>query len=484
MRKFYLLTCLLLVFSVSFAQDYQFFDDDYTVFKTSIFVFPYNTLTVNAEESKKFYGFQTMVNHKTDDYFDLNGPGFLGQHAIWDTTNNYYVLFNRFNDSIFIHTHKQLNETWVAWHNESDSAMAKITDVQVQELENNIFDTIKTINFIYPENNTDFFQTVHNETFVISSERGLVECFNIVLFPGLAPSYAIPQRFELYENNPAPFDPAVVDSISEAEIYDLYEGDELHVDDFYMIENGSSYIGRSTKSIVKVLSRTDTDTTTKLQVRRKYKVWEDYVVTDQDIDTLNYTYSKTVLGIMPPYRLEIEDETFATIYGLGVKYGKVAIINALGEFAKDGDGNWQQVVYKNQWNFALQYAVLGLGQWYYEDAGAINAEQHKLVYYKKNGQEWGTPLDFEVGMQNIQNASINVFPNPVTDVLKIIIDRHNFETVHLQIFDSKGAMVHTAVLPETNNAINVNNLGNGTYFYRIFDNNDIDKRGKFVKTTD
>ncbi len=487
MRKVYLLSWLLFVFSSSFTQDYQFFDDDYTVFKTSNFVFPYNTLTVSAEESKKYYEFQTMVNHETDDYFDLNGPGFLGQHAIWDTVNNYYVLFNRFNDSIFIYTHKQLNDTWVAWHNESDSALAKVVDVQVQETENSIFDTIKTISFIYPENGTDYFQTVHDEIFVISSERGLVECFNIVIFPGLPSGGSVPVFYELYEDEQVPdsdFDPADVCNFSEAEIYDLVAGDELHIDDYTMIENGSSFEGRTTKTIKMVLNRNETDSTIIIEMRRKYKVWTEGIVTDQGIDTLEYTYSKDIMDIMPPYRFENEEETFATIYGLGVKYGKVAIINALGEFVKDNEGNWQQVIYKNQWNYALLYGVKGLGQWYFEDGGTLGEEQHKLVYYKKNGQEWGTPLDFEVGIESVSTKQINVFPNPVTDVLKINIDRHNFETVYLQIFDSKGAIVYTAVLPEAHNSVDVNNLEEGVYFYRIFNNNKIDKRGKFVKTVD
>lgn len=78
----------------------------------------------------------------------------------------------------------------------------------------------------------------------------------------------------------------------------------------------------------------------------------------------------------------------------------------------------------------------------------------------------------------IENAKIEIFPNPTTDFLNIETEEITNGTI--SIYSVNGSLVKEDVLSGSHNSINVNALGNGNYFYTI-SCGDKEISGKFAK---
>ena len=78
----------------------------------------------------------------------------------------------------------------------------------------------------------------------------------------------------------------------------------------------------------------------------------------------------------------------------------------------------------------------------------------------------------------IENAKIEIFPNPTTDFLNIETEEITNGTI--SIYSVNGSLVKEDVLNGSHNSINVNALSNGNYFYKI-SCGDKEISGKFAK---
>lgn len=76
------------------------------------------------------------------------------------------------------------------------------------------------------------------------------------------------------------------------------------------------------------------------------------------------------------------------------------------------------------------------------------------------------------------NISINIYPNPATDILNIAIE--DMENGIMNIYSTNGALVKEVQLNGSHNSINVTDLHNGCYFIRIY-YGDKEIKGNFAK---
>ena len=396
MRKLLLFVTLLLFATFVNSQNYRFFNDDFTVFMGgNNFIFPYNTVSKTITNNKINYTFQGMVNHIDEYYFDVNGPGFLGQNAVWDIVNQKYTLFNRFGDSIFIYTNKPIDSQWSAYQKNNDTVYAKVASIDTALLETGVVDTIKTIEFIYPNNNTGFSESVHEKTFIISREKGLLNFYNIVVFPAIIDNYMIPIDYYNYSNASISvdnFDPEFVDSISNADIFNLSIGDELHTKYHGWTGSEPNFYSSDSWGIKKVLNRIDSSHNITIQYYSKYKAWQGDSVVNQGIDTITTTYSKNKVSVLPAYRYE-GTENYAIIGGLKIIKGRIAVINSYIDLMKE-DGQWTYVIYKTK-DLYGSHAICGLGGWYYDYSDVIFDYYNKLVYFNVFQFEFELGLDFK-----------------------------------------------------------------------------------------
>ncbi|MBI3519244.1 MAG: multicopper oxidase domain-containing protein [Bacteroidetes bacterium] len=73
---------------------------------------------------------------------------------------------------------------------------------------------------------------------------------------------------------------------------------------------------------------------------------------------------------------------------------------------------------------------------------------------------------------NLNNASINVYPNPAHDKLNVFINSEgNYEPFDLLVFDALGKIVHKENLIQSNSQINTSGWSKGIYFIEVSQNN-------------
>lgn len=76
-----------------------------------------------------------------------------------------------------------------------------------------------------------------------------------------------------------------------------------------------------------------------------------------------------------------------------------------------------------------------------------------------------------VNKQKVENFTINVFPNPASDLLHLnVVDNRNNADFKLNIYSVTGSLIKTEILKNNHNQINVCDLHNGLYFIEINSN--------------
>ncbi len=489
MKKMLLLAMMVPMFTLLQGQPYQFFNDDFTVFMEDDgylpWVFPYNTLSAEYVDGCKHYEFKGMLNYVDEMLLDANGPGFLGQHAIWDTAQGLYVLFNRHDDSIKIYTNRDVGDSWIAYTKENDTVWAEITSKTTDMTKSGDPETVKTVTFIYPENNSGFDGSVHNKTFTFGSSSGLISFFNIVVFPGLInEDYGdIPTFYKAFESDQITadaFDPAFTDSISDADLFDWYPGDEIHTKYFGCTGSEPDISTIDTWIIKKVLTRIDSAHNIALTFHRKYKRWRNDTVIAQAIDTITRTYSKTLLDVIPSYRYE-GDENYAMLSGLRFRNHRISVVKYYMSIVKEGE-YWTLLPFKSdKYTYYETEGICGLGGWYYEGSGTFCDPYNRFVYYKMGNSEVGTPLNFEVtGLDAQLSTDVKIYPNPVKDVLYIDLEKEIGTNTVLKIWNASGQIVLKDHI-QKRTTINVHELSTGLYFYRIMNQAGMVSSGKIVK---
>ena len=147
-------------------------------------------------------------------------------------------------------------------------------------------------------------------------------------------------------------------------------------------------------------------------------------------------------------RIEISDDVFNYIY-----------LN----------GCWQRNL-TNDVIDSLHIYVQGAGKFiarYYNNTAipVLDCEE-QLLYYKKGGEEWGTPvlIDFVDEAKGSDNSTINVFPNPTQDKITIESD---FSIRSFELFDTQGRLTMQGENAGSKFEINMNHCMDGIYFLTI-----------------
>jgi hypothetical protein len=77
------------------------------------------------------------------------------------------------------------------------------------------------------------------------------------------------------------------------------------------------------------------------------------------------------------------------------------------------------------------------------------------------------------------SLGVTIFPNPTKNIINI--NKNNTVNLTYNILNSLGEIIKVGTVNNTTKQINVNNLGNGIYFLRLFDNNQFLVQKKFIK---
>jgi hypothetical protein len=138
------------------------------------------------------------------------------------------------------------------------------------------------------------------------------------------------------------------------------------------------------------------------------------------------------------------------------------------------------------WEYQLVWFVKGCGQgyhlFYYADDGSYYEGESWLVYYNKNGEEYGEPIIItNIYEKDFKEQELNVYPNPSFDKIFIKYDFTNSKNQTIEIFNIQGKLVERNLkINENNKCIEISKLPSGTYILRLTTNLKI-LETKFVK---
>ena len=85
------------------------------------------------------------------------------------------------------------------------------------------------------------------------------------------------------------------------------------------------------------------------------------------------------------------------------------------------------------------------------------------------------------GINEILANSISVYPNPNNGILNINLTSELAVNSTLEVYDALGKLVVKQVLANELNTINISNLNNGIYTYKVLNNSNNVKIGKLIK---
>jgi hypothetical protein len=85
------------------------------------------------------------------------------------------------------------------------------------------------------------------------------------------------------------------------------------------------------------------------------------------------------------------------------------------------------------------------------------------------------------GINEILANSISVYPNPANGIINVDLTSELAQNSSLEVYDALGKLVLKQVLANDLNSINISNLDNGIYTFKVLNNFNIVKVGKLIK---
>jgi hypothetical protein len=85
------------------------------------------------------------------------------------------------------------------------------------------------------------------------------------------------------------------------------------------------------------------------------------------------------------------------------------------------------------------------------------------------------------GINEAVANSISVYPNPTSGLVNVILTSELSKNSTIEVYDAIGKLVVKQVLTSEANAVNISNLTNGIYTFKVLNNSNVIKIGKIVK---
>jgi len=101
--------------------------------------------------------------------------------------------------------------------------------------------------------------------------------------------------------------------------------------------------------------------------------------------------------------------------------------------------------------------------------------------YGAQGAGGVIPPNACVGINEAVDSLISVYPNPNNGVVNINLTAELAKNASLEVYDALGKLVVKQVLANELNIINVSNLDNGIYMFKVLNNTNTVKIGKLIK---
>jgi hypothetical protein len=468
----------------TFGQDYQtissnriaFFDNEYSNIKCI------RIDSVKHQVDSVLFPFAAIQQLDYDCFSPLIASWIGKSVTIKDNGLNEFI--NKMGDTISIKANANLGDKWIAFALQ-DSLTIEATVLSHDTLSFlGINDSVKTIGFqSYDKDMNQRDLGLNNMQLQISKNYGFVKLFNFYLFPYFQVDYPT-EIFEEYEliglSNPK----VGVNNLTWFEVNDFQVGDELHVLDESSCWYGNGYGSATTnKAIYKYLERTDYSDSIVYLYSRKQSIsttWTDSSDFKYYDDTLKTIIKLDSLFDMMPGEPIITD--YETYNYYMTNESPLSKTNPRGyeSFGFGGDSCWWMILADGC--LTADKYIKGLGGPYYSctQAFCLGGAERKLVYYKKVGDTWGSPL-LITRISDISIAkNIMIYPNPAKSNINITFSNNNYQDSYLYIYDVQGRLQNVKHLVSNNSLINISDLSSGIYILYITDNERVLKMERLI----
>ena len=511
MKPFLLLLSLLISVPV-FSQHYR----TVLVDKEVYFDFKDSDLDVSRlvhTDSFQSSGNDTIIFHKMNQEFEVFMPpydpntsiaycyfpidtGFLGMKTLLkaDGTD---VFFNRFQDSIFIETEANLNDTWTFHTDTSGSYFEATVNAINYESFLGISDSVKIITLQAKDSLGNEISSPYDTLQIkISQNYGLIEGFNLFRFP-----YGVTTGFYIEKN----YNPIKLVGLSHlnigtgnltaAEVYGFDIGDEFHWVTHSPVTSQIVWCEDNYYDIMKITNKYFSNNGDSVYYQVDLQSY--FLNCDVDFPPISSTtvfdtlfIGDTLIGydISPnnPINTKTLHRTDSTVW-LQSENGDFKVISNTIEPSWNASGCYPASV--SPFTIRTKYYHKGIGQSfnYYDLWGS---ENKYIAYYNKNGNIYGTPLNIDSLstvstdeiVKNDLNINLKVFPNPTKNLLNFQFTEP-IQNAEIRIYSSIGQLMLNQNVNDTNVQFDVSdwprNLG-GIYFYGIYVEGKVVKQGQVL----
>jgi hypothetical protein len=429
-----------------------------------------------------FFPFSTI---QQTDYscFTPYGPSWIGEKVIVNDSMN--LFFNQKNDTIRIKTDALPEKSWIAYELvDSIKIVATVTGFDTLTFLGQT-DSVKTIGFqVYDKTMAPVQHAVNDLTIAISKHFGLVKTVNFILFPNFEYSFLY-ENLEEFNLIGLSKPEVVIQNLTWFEVYDFQVGDEIHVyyekscwgsDDSYTLTQ---------KTIAKYLSRIDYPDSIVYEVDFKFgknmlridtSTFELIEDTRKNIIRNNSVFDKLpgepiITDNYEAFYYLMDNDSIVSKTEPSVSYGKIWAPYESCWVNCCADGCMPSYTY-----------IKGLGGPYYWCDNyffCLGGEECSLVYYKKGGKTWGTPLIISDIPDVKVNGGIEIYPNPAKGKFWIRIASSSLPAA-FELIDLKGKTLLQKEINTELTPVIVDYELHGFYLYRIIQKSEIIHYGKLL----
>ena len=107
--------------------------------------------------------------------------------------------------------------------------------------------------------------------------------------------------------------------------------------------------------------------------------------------------------------------------------------------------------------------------------------EKRLIYFSNGHRRFGRPYYDYLGINDLANSNIKLYPNPSIDQFKLTYSANTQFTPQLILTDIIGQEVYSSPITQSETTHDISKLSKGIYTWRIVENNAIVKTGKLIK---
>jgi DNA-binding transcriptional regulator/RsmH inhibitor MraZ len=428
----------------------------------------YTILVDSVEQQGEDLVFHLLKTIQEVDYYCFipDGPSWMGEKILIHP-NGESLFYNINNETISIKTQAGINDWWTCYSSASISFRATVTSIEMGEILG-FPDSLKTISFqAFNTHGLNIQHPVNDMQVVLSKNYGMQKTLNFYNFPQHEYGFFLE---ELKQMTISGFNlpEAGTQNLLWKQVHEFEIGDIFHVESL----SNSITARKNSQLIQRVLNKQVQGDTIAYEMENK--------VTYSNITNENSTFTATIdtsivyIGSYPKFDIwpgvaYHENGLIAEGYDINhMRQGPHEVNKLLGSIAYVAPSYDSCFNYINVDGCVFNYEYIkGLGgPYYYCDFPPWDRMERKLVYYKKGDTEWGTPLEFNVGIESTGffESLIGIYPNPTSGITHFSCPKVG-SPLEIRIYSITGKEVLFQIID--NPVLDLSYLPEGLYLVKI-----------------